>query len=239
MSIACSNCGHTNASAKPGDLCEVCNHALGSTRYPIASQDWLWKLRTFGLQSCEGTVIHVKELRDPEDPDPDIPALLARTLLFLDVFLVLGSLGLIFLGFGLAFIIIGLIFSIGCILPIVAVMSQVFLYAFIRTLLSTLGKKPEKVSVTNYEILAQNGNTIYVKLKGNLQGAWPKENDRVIFWGRHNKSILQFRCGLNTVSGVSYLLPDNFSTIGLGILVFLNLVSGVWLLISMASAHGS
>ena len=239
MSIVCSKCSHINSSAKPGDPCDVCSSVLGSSTSLTTTQDWVLQIRTFGLELCEGTLIHDKELRDKEEPDPDMPGILAKILLFLDVFLGLGSLGLLILGFGMIFIIIGLIFSIGCILPVMAIMGQVFLFAFIKTLRSVFGNRPEPVSVTNYEIQTLSGVSKIVKLKGSLRGASPRENDRVKFWGVKKDGILHFRCGLNTTTGVPYLRPSSNSVIWLAILVFLNLIFGLWIFISMLATNGS
>jgi len=238
MSIKCNNCDHINPTAKPGDLCAACSQVLGSSSSAAQNLNWIWKIRTIGLKSCEGTIIHIEQPPDKEDPDPDMPGALLKVLLFLDVFLVLGSLGLVILGTGLICIVFGLIFSIGCILPVFAVVGQVFLYSFIKTLLSIGGKKPDPVSVTKYEVQTPSGNSTWVKLKGNIRGASLKQNDRVIFWGIEKDKTLLFRCAINSASGVPYLPLGGNSVLWLGLLVLLNLVFIVWILISMAFNPG-
>lgn len=238
MSITCSNCSHVNGNAKAGDICQSCSQVLGVSSATASNLDWTWKIRTIRLQSCEGTVVHIEELRDREEPDPDMPGILTKILLFLDVFLVLGSFGLVLFGAGMICVVIGLIFSIGCILPVLAMIGNVLIFSFIKTLMSIIGRRPETVSVAKYEVLTPSGTSVSVKIKGNLQGGSLRENDRVKLWGKEKNKVLLFRCGVNTISGVPYLSKESHSAIWLGLLVFLNLVFIIWILLSMANTAG-
>jgi len=261
MAIKCENCGNENSNAVAGDTCSVCSAALGpvkrevpptrgngtsslSQEQPVlgssepVSSDLLFKIRTFGQKLCEGTVITIQPLSD-DKPDPEISMILVKTLLFLDVFLVMGTIGLALLGASLIFIIIGLIFSIGCILPVAAIMGNIFIFTFIKLLGSVTGNKNHQLlPVSNYVIQTTAGKMLTVRIKGRLRGAAPQKSDHVKVWGSFRDGIIHFRYGINENTGEPYLLPGGFGGIWLAILIFLNLLFGLWMIFQFRANSG-
>lgn len=261
MAITCENCGNENLNAVIGDTCAVCSSVLGPVKQEIPpsqgngvllpsqtqpsltcdepkSADLLFRFRTFGLKFCEGTVINIQSLPD-DKPDAEISMILLKTLLFLDVFLIMGAIGLTLLGASLIFIIIGLIFSIGCILPMAAIMGQIFIVAFIRMLGSVTGNKNQQLlPVSNYIIQTTAGKIVTVRIKGRLRGAAPQKSDHIKVWGVFKDGIIHFRYGVNENTDEPYLLPDSFRGIWLAILILLNLVFGLWIFFQSPASHG-
>ena len=261
MAITCENCGNENSSAVEGDTCSVCSAVLGSVKREIppargngalpltqeqptlssnepASGGLLFKIRTFGQKLCQGTVITIQPLPD-DKPEPEISMILVKTLLFLDVFLIMGTIGLALLGASLIFIIIGLIFSIGCILPVAAIMGNIFIFTFIKLIGSVTGNKNQQLlPVSNYVIQTTAGKMVTVRIKGRLRGAAPQKSDHIKVWGVFRDGIIHFRYGINANTGEPYLLPGGFGGIWLAILIFLNLLFGLWIIFQFRANSG-